>query len=48
MGVAALIVAFLCWFILKEPEGSFADHHQGEEEEDLMAQSYNSAEEIIK
>lgn len=31
MGVAALIVAFLCWFILKEPKGSFAEHHEGEE-----------------
>ncbi len=32
MGIAALIVAFLCWFILKEPKGSFADHHEGEED----------------
>lgn len=32
MGVSALIVAFLCWFILKEPKGSFSDHHEGEEE----------------
>ena len=46
MGVAALIVAFLCFFLLKEPEGSFAEHHKGEKEEDLIAQSY--AEEIIK
>ena len=33
MGIAALIVAFLCWFFLKEPQGSFAEHHEGEEEE---------------
>jgi NNP family nitrate/nitrite transporter-like MFS transporter len=32
MGIAALIVAFLCWFFLKEPEGSFAEHHEGEDE----------------
>jgi NNP family nitrate/nitrite transporter-like MFS transporter len=32
MGIAALIVAFLCWFFLKEPQGSFAEHHQEEEE----------------
>ena len=32
MGIAALIVAFLCWFVLKEPEGSFSDHHEGEDE----------------
>ena len=32
MGVCALIVAFLCWFFLKEPKGSFAEHHEGEEE----------------
>ena len=30
MGVAALIVAFLCFFVLKEPKGSFADAHEGE------------------
>ena len=32
MGVAALIVSFLCFFILKEPKGSFSEHHEGEEE----------------
>ncbi|GAB4233801.1 MAG: MFS transporter [Stanieria sp.] len=32
MGVAALIVAGLCFLILKEPKGSFAEHHEGEEE----------------
>ena len=31
MGIAALVVAFLCWFFLKEPKGSFAEHHEGEE-----------------
>ncbi len=30
LGVAALIVAFLCMFYLKEPKGSFAEHHQDE------------------
>ena len=32
MGVAALIVSFLCFFLLKEPKGSFSEHHEGEEE----------------
>lgn len=32
MGVAALIVASLCFFILKEPKGSFSEHHEGEDE----------------
>jgi len=32
LGVASLIVAFLCAFFLKEPKGSFADHHEGEME----------------
>lgn len=31
LGVAALIVTFLCGFFLKEPKGSFAEHHEGEE-----------------
>ncbi|NEO26427.1 MAG: MFS transporter, partial [Kamptonema sp. SIO4C4] len=31
LGIAALIVAFLCWFVLKEPKGSFAEFHEGEE-----------------
>ncbi|AMW27711.1 MULTISPECIES: MFS transporter [Oscillatoriales] len=30
LGVTSMIVAFLCWFFLKEPQGSFADHHQEE------------------
>ncbi|MEC4985477.1 MAG: MFS transporter [Oscillatoria sp. PMC 1068.18] len=33
LGIAALIVAFLCWFFLKEPKNSFAAHHEGETEE---------------
>ncbi len=32
LGVAALVVAFLCFFILEEPKGSFAEHHEGEAE----------------
>jgi NNP family nitrate/nitrite transporter-like MFS transporter len=39
LGVTALIVTFLCGFFLKEPKGSFAEHHEGEttqpEEEQL-------------
>ena len=31
LGVAGLIVAFLCIFFLEEPQGSFAEHHEGEE-----------------
>ncbi len=30
LGVTAMIVAFLCWFFLKEPKGSFSAHHEGE------------------
>jgi NNP family nitrate/nitrite transporter-like MFS transporter len=33
MGVAALVVAGLCFVVLKEPKNSFADAHQGEEED---------------
>ena len=32
LGIASLIVAFLCFFILEEPQGSFAEAHEGEEE----------------
>lgn len=32
LGVAGLIVAFLCAFFLKEPKGSFAEFHEGEED----------------
>lgn len=31
LGVTAIIVTFLCAFYLKEPKGSFAAHHEGEE-----------------
>lgn len=31
LGVGALIVGFLCLFLLEEPKGSFADFHEGEE-----------------
>lgn len=34
LGVMSIIVAFLCGFFLKEPEGSFAEHHKDEEEEE--------------
>ena len=33
MGIMAVFVAFFCWFILKEPEGSFAEYHEGEEDD---------------
>jgi MFS transporter, NNP family, nitrate/nitrite transporter len=36
LGVSALVVTFLCWFLLKEPKGSFAEHHEGEEPELAM------------
>lgn len=32
LGVTAMIVTFLCGFFLKEPKGSFAEFHEGEEE----------------
>ena len=31
LGVASLIVAFLCFFILEEPKNSFAEFHEGED-----------------
>jgi NNP family nitrate/nitrite transporter-like MFS transporter len=36
LGVAGLIVAFLCIFFLDEPQGSFADFHEGEETTEPM------------
>ena len=33
MGISALICSSLCGFFLKEPKGSFASHHEGEEAE---------------
>lgn len=32
LGIAALIVAFLCLFFLKEPKDSFAEYYEGEQE----------------
>ncbi len=32
LGIAAMVVAFLCFFVLREPKGSFAEHHEGEQE----------------
>jgi len=33
LGVTALVVAFLCAFFLEEPQGSFAEFHEGEHPE---------------
>ncbi|MCM1983485.1 MFS transporter [Lyngbya confervoides] len=41
LGVAALIVAFLCFFILEEPKGSFAEAHEGEETPPSVAATSN-------
>ena len=38
LGVAGLIVASLCAFFLKEPKGSFAEFHEGEEELEPIAE----------
>jgi MFS transporter, NNP family, nitrate/nitrite transporter len=38
MGVAAMICASLCAFFLKEPKGSFADHHIDDSEEEILAE----------
>nr|WP_283757233.1 MFS transporter [Roseofilum casamattae] len=43
LGVASLIVAFLCAFILREPKGSFAEHHEGELDESAMAHAEAAA-----
>ncbi|TAO05212.1 MAG: MFS transporter [Phormidium sp. SL48-SHIP] len=32
LGVSSMVVAFLCGFFLREPQGSFAEFHEGEEE----------------
>ena len=32
LGIASMVGAFFCWFFLKEPKGSFSEHHEGEEE----------------
>ena len=39
LGVAGLIVAFLCFFLLEEPKGSFAEFHEGENEEEAVEYS---------
>ena len=39
LGITSLIVAFLCAFLLKEPAGSFAEHHEGEKEAKLGVNS---------
>ncbi|HEY9649231.1 MAG TPA: MFS transporter [Coleofasciculaceae cyanobacterium] len=36
MGISALICSSLCGFFLKEPKGSFAAHHEGEEVENTL------------
>ncbi|NEO56434.1 MAG: MFS transporter [Okeania sp. SIO3B5] len=36
LGVMSIIVAFLCAFFLKDPEGSFAEHHKDEEDEEQV------------
>ena len=33
LGIAGLIVAFLCLFFMKEPKNSFAEHHMGDSED---------------
>ena len=44
LGVAGLIVAFLCAFFLKEPKGSFAEFHEGEEELEPIPEPVANAE----
>ena len=39
LGVAGLIVAFLCAFFLKEPKDSFAEHHMGDSEDVVKPES---------
>lgn len=39
LGVTAMIVAFLCWFFLKEPQGSFAAHHEGETSQSMATEN---------
>ncbi|MEM8545914.1 MAG: MFS transporter, partial [Cyanobacteria bacterium P01_H01_bin.119] len=36
LGIAGLIVAFLCVFFLDEPKGSFAEFHEGEAEPSMI------------
>lgn len=37
LGITGLIVAFLCIFFLDEPQGSFADFHEGEHPDEAIA-----------
>jgi NNP family nitrate/nitrite transporter-like MFS transporter len=48
MGVSALICASLCGFFLKEPKGSFAAHHEGEESEPATPKASTLAKELAK
>lgn len=43
LGVAGLIVAFICAFSLKEPKGSFAEFHEGEDDGPADAPMQESA-----
>jgi len=38
LGIAGVMVAFLCAFFLKKPKGSFAEFHEGEEDLEPVAQ----------
>ena len=46
MGVAALIVGALCFVVLKEPEGSFADAHKDDDDDEIVTQESLSAKQI--
>jgi NNP family nitrate/nitrite transporter-like MFS transporter len=36
LGTASVIVSFFCFFFLREPKGSFAEHHEGEVETPIV------------
>ncbi len=46
LGIAGLIVAFLCIFFMKEPKDSFAAHHAGDSEDLPLAEPSFKAEKI--
>ena len=46
LGIAGLIVAFLCIFLMKEPKDSFAAHHAGDSEDLPLAEPSFKAEKI--
>ena len=46
LGIAGLIVAFLCLFFMKEPKDSFAAHHMGDSEDIPTAEPSFRAEKI--